>query len=232
MKPTKTWIDDKTDHATAVSHHPAFGMVSVSRTHTGSTTLFASDLSHQEVVTLRFFEGEMQEQDGIQKPRCKRETSALSVQFSLAQWATMITSFGMGEGVPCTLLAVRDGKLQRLPDIDPVETVKERFDRQIKEAAAREVEKLHVAVDALGALMAKGKASKTELTALYKTLSSVTGNMPENLAFTNELIQEQMTGIVAAGKSELEGYAIGVASRLGIKEISRLAAIENKADKE
>jgi hypothetical protein len=55
------------------------------------------------------------------------------------------------------------------------------------------------------------------------------GNLPEDLSFTSTLLQEQMDDIVASGKAELEAVALGVAQRMGLKEISRLAALEDKS---
>jgi hypothetical protein len=61
-------------------------------------------------------------------------------------------------------------------------------------------------------------------------MSAHLGNLPKNLSFSTQLIQESMDSIVSAGKAELEASAVGVALRLGIKEIGRLAELENKTD--
>lgn len=222
--------DDEAAGGGTVTRHPAFGMVSVNRTHSTGTRLFASDLSHQEVITMSFHVAEQVEHDGtIRNRRDRRTGTLLSVSLSPAQWAAMITSFGMGDGVPCTLNAIRTEGYQRLPLIGHTESVRERYERQIKEAAERQIRRIQENMDALAALVAKGKAGKKELADVYSGLASAVNNLPGNLAFTSELIQENMDKIVASGKAELEAAALGVATRLGVKEISRLAALEDKS---
>lgn len=214
-----------------LTNHPAFGLVSVNRLHSSGTRLFASDLVHREVITMTFHEAEQLEQDGdIRYRRTRRNGPLLSVSLSPAQWAAMITSFGMGDGVPCTLKSIRTDGYVDLPHVGHIESTRERYDRQIQEAARRQLEMLNEKMAELGELVAKGKASKRELTELYSGLSTVIDNLPANLSFTTELIQESMDKIVASGKAELEATALGVATRLGIKEISRLAQLEDKSN--
>ncbi|HFU2857267.1 TPA: hypothetical protein ACGQ50_000807 [Enterobacter cloacae] len=213
-----------------VTTHPAFGMVTVNRQHTNRATLHASDLNHQELVNLAIYEGKVVEHDGVTRYTTTRNVPLVEITMSPAQWAAMITSFGMGEGVPCTLNYKRDGKAVRLPEIEPVESTRQRFDRMIEESARRQLEKMHVVLEQVSALAAKGKAGKKELAELERTMSITLGNLPLNLAYTSTIIQEQMDGIVSAGKAELEATALGVAARLGLKEISRLAALENRED--
>jgi len=213
-----------------VTRHPAYGLVSVNRTHTTGTRLYASDLSHQEVITMSFHASEEIEHNGsIRHRRDRNKGTLLSVSLSPAQWAAMITSFGMGDGVPCTLNAIRNDGFERLPLIGHIESTRERYDRQIKESAEREIAKINAHMNSLLALVMKGKAGKKELETVHAGLSSALNNLPGNLAFSTELIQESMDKIVSAGKAELEATALGVAARLGIKEISRLAALEDKA---
>lgn len=214
----------------SVITHPAFGMVSVSRRHTNKGTLFASDLNHHELIVVSVSQGQTAEHEGsIRHRKEPRATPLIEFTLSPAQWAAMITSFGMGDGVPCTLNIVREGKPVRVPDILPIESTRERFDRQIEENARRQIEKMQEVLAELGELVAKGKAGKKELAELYRSMSIGLGNLPVNLAFTSTLLQEQMDDIVASGKAELEAVALGVAQRMGVKEISRLAALEDKS---
>lgn len=217
------WNDTRTTH-------PAFGMISANRIHTTGITLHGSDLVHQEYIEINIFEGEMVEQDGKIRYTKGRRRPIAAVALSTAQWANMISSFGLGDGVPCTLESVRYGELVELPMIEPIETTRERFDRQIREAVSNEVNKLNERMNELAALVHKGKAGKKELAEFARALASTVNNMPSNLAMTTELMQEAMDHVVAAGKSELEATALGVASRLGIKEISRLVQLEDKSN--
>lgn len=224
---TLTPDDNMVDQITT---HPAFGMVSVSRRHTNRGTLHGSDLNHTEIIHVKVHQGDVMECDGsIRYGQKSRSAPLIEFSLSTAQWAAMITSFGLGEGVPCTLNYIRDGKTVRVPEIEPIESTRERFDRQIEESARRQVEKMQGVLAELGELVAKGKAGKKELAELYSTMSSGLGNLPLDLAFTSTLLQEQMDGIVASGKAELEAVALGVAQRMGLKAISDLVALEDKS---
>lgn len=210
-----------------VSNHPAYGMASVNRVRSSGMTLFASDLNHQEVIQMQIFEGQMLDRDGVRNPRRAARRPMVEVHFSSAQWATLVSSFGLGDGVPCTITRKTVGETITPPPIAVTETTRERFERDIEEAASRQLERLRECLGELSKLVAKGKAGKRELEALYSSMSSQLGNLPKNLSFTTTLIQESMDNIVAAGKAELEAVAVGTALRLGIKEIGRLASFED-----
>ncbi|WP_426727573.1 hypothetical protein [Enterobacter cloacae complex sp. 288G10] len=139
----------------------------------------------------------------------------------------MITSFGMSDGVPCTINSLIRGDYQRQPEIGYIESTRERYQRQIREASEREMAKVNEKLKALALLVAKGKAGKRELEEVYQSLSGAIANLPVNLAFSTQLMQESMDKIVSHGKAELEASAMGVAARLGMK-ISRLASLEDK----
>ena len=206
-----------------ITRHTAYGQVSVSRTTTTGQRLYASDLIHKEVITLTFSESEQIERDGVIRHRLaegRRRSPLLQVSLSPAQWATMITSFGMSDGVPCTINSLIRGDYERQPEIGYIESTRERYERQIREASEREMAKVNEKLKALALLVAKGKA--------YQSLSGAIANLPVNLAFSTQLMQESMDKIVSHGKAELEASAMGVAARLGMKEISRLASLEDK----
>lgn len=226
QKPLVTYSEYDESHI----QHPAFGIVSVSRVSTNGHRLFASDLSHSEYIKISIHEAHTVETDGIQSHRQKRGdggNSVAEIELSPAQWASLVASFGVGEGVPCTLRRVRDGKTKLLPEIDQFESTRERFERQIHETVEKQTGLLQEIVGELASLAAKGKANKTELNELCRRMAVVTNNMPSEFAYSTKLMQEVMEHIIASGKAELETVAVGVATRLGIKEIGRLANLEN-----
>lgn len=133
-----------------------------------------------------------------------------------------------GSAVPCTMVMKQEGELVDLPRILPVETTRQKFDRQIKEATEREIQKIRDCQSRLAEMVSKGKAGKRELEDLNSSLSSAIQNLPANLAYSTTLVQEAMNEIVSSGKAELEASAFGIASSLGVKEMHRLADIDDK----
>lgn len=224
-EPTSAQFYGDTEHK-----HEAYGMISVNRLRSSGTVLFDSDLTHNEIITLEVFSGRLIDNDGQQRPARSSRTPMVSVSLSSAQWATLVSSFGLGDGVPCTITRKTDGVGHRVNPIKRVESTRQRFDRNIEEATQRQLDKLSADLNFVKDLAVKGKAGKRELLTLLHSMSSNLANLPANLSFSTQLMQEAMDNIVAAGKTEIEATAVGVAMRLGINEIGRLAELENKTD--
>ncbi|HBW9904169.1 TPA: hypothetical protein MFX83_15325 [Klebsiella pneumoniae] len=204
-----------------VETHPAYGLVRVGRVSTSGANLFDSDIDHREFIELTFHSAVI-ERDGYSNhiSRGEDRKPLLTAQLSAAQWAAMVSSFGIGDGVPCTLSTIRDGKVVALPEIDKSETMHERFGSQIEMRVRKDVEKISAIVDQLGSLIASGKIGKRDLRDLYDSLSSAVNNLPGNMAFGTELTQEAVDKIVASGKAEVEAYIAGAAMRLGLEQMT------------
>ncbi|PYZ36501.1 hypothetical protein [Klebsiella aerogenes] len=200
--------------------HPAFGLVRVGRVNSSGTNLFDSDIDHRELIELTFHTAAI-EQDGYSNRITKGEDRSplLVARLSAAQWAAMVSSFGVGEGVPCTLSKIRDGKLVSLPEIEKTEAMHERFSNDIAARVRKDITRIEAITDQLGSLIASGKISKRDLRDIYDSLSSAVNNLPGNMAFGAELTQEAVDKIVASGKAEVEAYIAGAAMRLGLEQM-------------
>lgn len=81
--------------------HPAFGVATVTRGQGTGRTLFQSDLQHTQTITLSVHtatRGRDLNRDWVHP----RET-LVEIEMSLAQWGALISSAGIGSGVPVTL---------------------------------------------------------------------------------------------------------------------------------
>lgn len=84
--------------------HPAFGVAVVHRSSGGSRTLFQSDVLHQETITLRIHAASRLRD--LNHDRLHHSLKPLvEVEMSLAQWGSLVSSVGIGSGVPVTLRA-------------------------------------------------------------------------------------------------------------------------------
>lgn len=111
--------------------------------------------------------------------------------------------------MPCTINSLIRGDYERQPEIGYIESTRERYERQIREASEREMAKVNEKLKALALLVAKGKAGKRELEEVYQSLSGAIANLPVNLAFSTQLMQESMDKIVSHGKAELRSLRHG-----------------------
>jgi hypothetical protein len=87
-------------------NHPAFGVAVVTRAQGTPRSLFQSDVLHSETITL-----------SIQTARRGRdlnhdwvhpEKELVEVEMSLAQWGALVSSIGIGSGVPVTIRRTAD----------------------------------------------------------------------------------------------------------------------------
>lgn len=208
-------------HSETIQSHPAFGLVKTSRVHTTGIRLFDSELDHHEYIVIGIYEAEMVIGEDIPTPRRSSERRRPIVEFQLsqAQWAAMVSSFGVGDGVPCTISYRSLGHAERLPDITEQKSIRDKFESQIETTTTKEIEKIKDEVDRLGDLVKKGRAGKRELEDVYTSLRAATVNLPSNLSFATKLMQESMDKIVSSGKAEVEAYISGAAMRAGMIEL-------------
>jgi hypothetical protein len=81
--------------------HPAFGVAIITRGQGTQRTLFQSDVLHSETVSLSIHtatRGRELNRDWIHS-----HEKLVDVEMSLAQWGALVSSVGMGSGVPVTL---------------------------------------------------------------------------------------------------------------------------------
>lgn len=208
-------------HGKTIQSHPAFGLVKTSRVHTTGIRLFDSELDHHEYIVIGIYEAEMVIGEDIPTPRRSSERRRPIVEFQLsqAQWAAMVSSFGVGDGVPCTISYRSLGHAERLPDITEQKSIRDKFESQIETTTTKEIEKIKDEVARLGDLVKKGRAGKRELEDVYTSLRAATVNLPSNLSFATKLMQESMDKIVSSGKAEVEAYISGAAMRAGMIEL-------------
>ena len=110
--------------------HPAFGIATIVRTQ-GDTSLFQSDLRHNNTLTLRIHKASRKRD--LNHDWVHPEDEILEVQMSTAQWGELISAIGVGSGVPVTLRR-HNGK--RLPDIPHQPRVAENL-REVGETTAK-----------------------------------------------------------------------------------------------
>jgi hypothetical protein len=95
--------------------HPAFGLASVHRsTSTPGEVLFQSDLRHTDTITLEVHRTERQR--SLAHDWTHPRETLIEIQMSLAQWGALISSQGIGAGVPVTIRATEtDRQIPGLP---------------------------------------------------------------------------------------------------------------------
>lgn len=94
-------IEEPTLDDRGEENHPAFGVASVTRSQGTPRTLFQSDLQHNHTINLTI-SGAKRRRD-LNSDFVHPADSIVEVEMSLAQWGALVSSMGIGSGVPVTI---------------------------------------------------------------------------------------------------------------------------------
>src|SRR5271157_2643135 len=94
--------------------HASYGMVGINRTSSSGTHLFGSIMNHHSFITLtikhaavrRMLSGDWYSAESL---------PIVEIEMSHSQFAELITSPGMGDGVPCTIRGLNGKLLKKCP---------------------------------------------------------------------------------------------------------------------
>lgn len=208
--------------------HPAFAQISVSRCSGGNTALYGSDFVHHNYVTLTIEESELHR--NLSNDWHFGRKQIIEVALSEAQWATLVSSFGSGGGVPCTLQWLRDvGPIPRLP---APKSRSDQFSSEMKKDMADTLKHLDELSEDIKANTAG--LSKKKQDALLSKVRGVYAKLTSSLPFVADQFSEHMEEEVERAKVEIHGYATNLFQRAGIDAMALAApvalALEDKSD--
>lgn len=204
--------------------HPSYGMISVNRRQGGKDSLFGSSVQrHYSTIVITIKEGVRRHE--LSNDWYRGDKTICEVELTHAQFAEMITTPSVGDGVPCTIRYTRDGKFVRVedPPHQVVEAEKiclnfgegtKKFIKQI-EKAKKEVEAL-----LLGKKAPSKEARKQAVGILDRIIMELTSNEPFRVSQFNAAIEK----VVVAAKGEIDGFVTRAIMATGLKELQRLQA--------
>ena len=194
--------------------HPAYGVVGISRWQGSGHRLFGSDFVHRVGLTLTIRKA--QRHRSLSNDWVHGREELISITMSEAQWATLVSAVGQGEGVPCTLEYVNGKRVSVIPE--PKETRVKQFGDEMK----RRFDLIKAEVGALRQRIIEGKGGKESL----RLLDTIERGTVANTEFTAEQFDRHMENTVEKAKSEIAGHAL----RLGIVEGRGPLMFEPKRD--
>lgn len=181
--------------------HPSFGAIVVNRVSSTGTHLFDSELSHHDYVSLSIHEAERKRRHS--SDWIHPTTEIIEVAMSMAQWAQVVSSFGIGGGTPVTIVH-RDGQRVEEPKF---EARMELSTKEIREAAQRQTEEVQKAFQKVVDLRASG-GGKRAVDEAMRSLGLTIGNIPSNMQFVNDQMQRHVESVTTKAKADLEAIAI------------------------
>jgi hypothetical protein len=188
-------------------HHPAFGQVTVHRIQ-GSKNLYDTDFRGRSFVRVEVHNSELER--SLSNDWHYAKETIVAFDMSEAQWATFVSSFNVGSGVPCTLEWVI-GYGEEIPEL-PDPEVMEPFGVDVKETIEDSLAHLR----GLREKMVAKKASREMMSAVDMAIQEIEKNLP----FVHRSFCERMEETVEKAKAEVHGYINATIRRAGIDAIA------------
>jgi len=137
------------------------------------------------------------------------------VEFTMSesQWATFVSSFNLGNGVPCTLNWVEGrGAIPGIPTFDRSEV----FKKDMKETTKEAEEGIKRSIAAVKEAGLSKKKTDELLAGLNKALQVLQSSIP----FVQDQFDEHVEVTVERGYQEIHGYMNAVINRAGVTALA------------
>lgn len=211
---SKSPRSDESDEST----HESYGIVSLSRCEGSHEKLFGSSIKdHRTYVSLRIMHGKKIHNLSQDWYSVNGRTPIIKVDMSAAQFAELITTMNIGDGVPCTIRSQDGVKMDKPPDDDDMEIEKIRsgFKGQTKELANK-LEKFRSEVETLF----EGKSvTKKDREEILKQLSMFIQAIHSDIPFVLDQFEEAAERVVTTAKAEVDAFVTHSVMRAGIESI-------------
>lgn len=220
-RPTVRTEDMGTGNDRVIQEHPAYGRITLTHPSGGNTEMFGSDIVHNERIAIRIDLGYEETAYGIPHYRSQSQSRGgrlLELEMTAYQWAGLVASHS-GNGVPCTLRYVTPHGTGSLPLIDGQNTSTEQATKEVEGSLKAMMERHQEGVDALVALVAKGKANKKELQDLLAKVSYIHNKLPEVTSFALDTFVEHSETVMARANAEIEASLNSLIVRTGIQSL-------------
>lgn len=197
---------------------PSYGMIGFRRQH-GNRHLFGSDIGHNSYITLTVKESAVER--SLNQDWYYGGKTILELVLSQMQFAELLTTLNVGDGVPCTL-TFRES-VGRIEPETSFENKREIFDREIQEICNKTAEKLNNLEVTIKAI----KMSQKDRGELLSQINIAKGNVSANIPFVLEQFTEAMNQIVADSKAEVDGFVTQTIHKAGLETLQNKSTAKN-----
>ena len=195
-----------------VKEHPSFGLVGLSRrTSSGVTPLFGSNIQHQHTITLTIKRAENNRH--LNRDWFHGREQLIEIELSGSQFSELITSFNMGDGVPCTIRQIGNKSLPDPPYENPIDIFQKEFASKMNNLG---IECQSLIEDCLKMLKEKATIGKADRDFIAKSIASLMQQIQSNVPFVAEQFNESMNKTVSQAKTEIETFVTNKMISIGI----------------
>ncbi len=219
IKPTPVKVTPKDD--SLIKTHPSFVMVGFNRITCSppGVKMFGSEIESQSIIRLTVCEAE--EQWHLSQTWHHGGKRIIEVDLSPAQFAELLTSMNVGNGVCGTMrFRERDGHVPSALDED---TLPEQIKADIKRDSKEVIEAARHFGKEVEAIVGSSKLTKAEKARLTEIASKLQMTLESNMPFVVDQYVEAMDKVTASAKAEVDAFMTGAATRLGFKSLGEIA---------
>ena len=166
--------------------HPAQGLISLARAY-GDLSCFGSDIKLGSYINLSI-DTATKHRNNI-GDRYSSQKSIIQVRLTYHQFAELITSFGRGDGVPCTIEAVNGKRIEQYENADSTIVDFKTDHDAVLEEIGKQISSLR---EQLEAISESSRVRKKDVTSLASLASQLHTNFEHNLSYVQERFDEQM----------------------------------------
>lgn len=201
MESEATKIQNSIDGA-VINNHPSYGSITVSRSSSSeAATLYGSSVKHRNTIRLTVHHSE---QHRLLSGDWYSPTDRIvEVEMSQNQWAELVSSIGLGAGVPCTIRWL-NGRVETPPSCSKIEQFKEEFQEKMERAIAD----ADAAIEKAECLLDKKSFTKADKTELLNLMRTIQQSVKRNAPFVYDQFTKQMEKTSTEVKGELEAWQL------------------------
>lgn len=220
---------EETDFGTKTSH-PAYGTIMFNRANGCRRSLFGSSIEHSNVITMEVKHADIER--GLNRDWVYGKSPIVEIEMSYSQFAEAITSFGQGNGIPCTIrYTEKDGKI---PECDFISKRKQ-FADEFKEKREEAVSESKELIKEITELFSQKKAlTKADKESVMRKLNKLSMDIGCNMDFIADSFNEQMDKTVMEAKGEIESFCQNkintIASAALVEHRDEILQLENPVD--
>jgi len=197
-----------------VKSHSSWGMVGVSRSQGTPRPLFGTSIKHGTTITLTIHECE--DHRGLNRDWFHAKKRLIEIELSASQFAELITTMNVGDGVPCTIRRTEKGAIQYAEGENKIDQHSQEFAASMEDMTNKFAK---VVSEATEILENKPAISKTDRKNILEGLRMLLQNVKSNIPFFKRQFDEQMDKTIVEAKAEVESFVMNAVTKTGLQAI-------------
>jgi hypothetical protein len=184
-----------------VEKHPSYALARFSRISGGHRALFGSSIQSQQTITLTITRARHDRSSNNDWYYGQEEL--IEVEMSQNQFAELITSMNMGQGIPVT---IRHINLERYPN-PPFQSKADIFAGEFAKSMHNfTIDMKKLVEQSVDMLKNKATIGKGDRDVILKNIDQLVSHISSTIPFVSQQFQESMEKTVVEAKSEIEAF--------------------------